>query len=421
MKTNKKNIIVAAVVALFFLFVTYIVMNCRWSVSGEKFTLKYVDLALTKLRGHEKNIDMKDSMLLVDVHYDKQLVLAHDKIGQDMGFVSVTDRTKLFDLLSKLKQEDNYKYIMLDVAFCMEDRQPQDSSLYKLISSMKRITIPMPMGDDIADKSLIDSGKVGMAQYGTTIWETDFVKYPYYTNGKKSMPLVMYEEHNKNNKIHSFWLFHSEGKRLIRNSVIQTLDFRTTSIDEVINGAQPINVPYDMGVGILGVYPDGTVHDSYSDNADWAKDKYILIGDFEGDTHTTYRGEIPGTVINFNAYLSLLEGQHIISYTFLVLLLLYFYFQSYLIITRQDLYLITRKYLKSKNLHNDSIKKILLRSAKVCSVLSYPVLSALICVFSFYLFNEVFDILFTISLFYVLKRVVNFIHKYKLLRKNRVI
>lgn len=416
MKTNRRNIIIAAAVALLFLFVTYIVMNCRWSVSGEKFTLKYVDLALTKLRGYEKNIDMSDSMLLIDVHYDKQLVVAHDKSGQGIGLSSVTDRTKLFELLSKLKQEDNYKYIMLDVAFCLEDRQSQDSSLYKLISSMKCITIPMPMGDDIADVSLVDSGKVGMAQYGTTIWETDFVKYPYYTKGKKSMPMLMYEEQNKSSVIHSFWLFHSEGKRLIRNSVIQMLDFRTTSIDEVLNGAPPINVPYDMGVGILGIYPDGTVHDSYSDNADWAKDKYILIGDFEGDTHTTYRGEIPGTVINFNAYLSLLEGQHIISYTFLVLLLLYFYLQSYLIITRQDLYTITKKYLKNKNLHVGYFRKTILRLAKTCSVLGYPVLSAMICVLSFYLFNEVFDILLTISLFYALKRVVNVIHKFKLLK-----
>ena len=418
MKKNRSTKYIAAGVALLFLFVIYVVMNFRWSVSGEKLTLKYIDLAMTKLRGHEKNVDMSDSVLLIDVHYDKQLVMERDRYGQDLGMVPVTDREKLYQLLYRLKQEDNYKYIMLDVAFCIEDRQPEDSLLYRLISSMKRITIPMPMGTDIADNMLLDSGKVGMAQYGTTIWENDFVKYPFYTNGRKSMPLMMYENLNKGRKIKSFGLFYREGGRLIRNSVIQMLDFRATTIDEVMGGALPVNVPYDMGVGVLGISPDGSRQDAYSDNPGWAKDKYILIGDFEGDTHTTYRGEIPGTVINFNAFLSLQEGQHIVSYTFLLLLLLFFYFQSYQILNRQDIFIVTKRCLEKKNATENFIGKVLLKMTRICSILSYPVFLVLICIFSFYVFNEVFDILLTITLFYALKRVVNAVHEYKLLKNK---
>lgn len=373
---------------------------------------------MTKLRGYEKNSDMSDSVLLIDVHYDKQLVMERDVYGQELGLVAVTDRAKLYQLLSYLKHEDNYKYIMLDVVFCIEDRQPEDSLLYRLISSMKRITVPMPLGTGIADNMLLDSGKVGMAQYGTTIWENDFVKYPYYTNGQKSMPLIMYEELNKGTKIKSLGLFHREGGKLIRNSVIQMLDFRATTIDEVMNGALPVNVPYDMGVGILGINPDGSRQDAYVDNAGWAKDKYILIGDFEGDIHTTYRGEIPGTVINFNAFLSLMNGQHIVSYTFLVLILLFLYFQSYLILTCQDIFIVTKRFLAGKNLTERVWARVLLKFTKVCSILSYPVWSALICIFTFYVFKEVFDIMLTITLFYALKRTVIAIRKLKLL-KNR--
>jgi len=418
LKTNKHIRYIAVGIALLFLFIIYVVMNSRWSVSGEKLTLKYIDLAMTKLRGHEKNVDMSDSVLLIDVHYDKQLVMERDRYGQDLGMVPVTDREKLYQLLYRLKQEDNYKYIMLDVAFCIEDRQPEDSLLYRLISSMKRITIPMPMGTDIADDMLSDSGKVGMAQYGTTIWENDFVKYPFYTNGQKSMPLMMYENLNKGRKIKSFGPFHIEGGRLIRNSVIQMLDFRATTIDEVMGGALPVNVPYDMGVGVLGIYPDGFRQDAYSDNPGWAKDKYILIGDFEGDTHTTYRGEIPGTVINFNAFLSLLEGQHIVSYTFLLLLLMFFYFQSYLILSRQDIYIVTRRCLENKNATETRIGSVLLKITRICSVLSYPVFFVLVCIFTFYVFNEVFDILLTITLFYALKRVVDAIYENKFLKNK---
>lgn len=418
MKSNRPIKYKAVGIAFLFLFVIYVVMNCRWSVSGEKLALKYVDLAMTKLRGHEKNIDMSDSVLLIDVHYDKQLVMERDMYGQELGMVPVTDREKLYQLLYRLKQEDNYRYIMLDVAFCAEDRQPGDSSLYRLISSMKRITIPMPMGTAIADDVLLDSGKVGMAQYGTTIWENDFVKYPYYTKGQESMPLMMYQEQNKGRKIKSLGLFHREGGRLIRNSVIQMLDFRATTIDEVMDGALPVNVPYDMGVGILGIGPNGSKQDAYSDNPGWAKDKYILIGDFEGDTHTTYRGEVPGTVINFNAFLSLLEGQHIVSYTFLLLLLLFFYFQSYMIFTRQNVYIVSKRYLERKNATERFFGKVLLKMARICSILSYPVFSVLLCIFMFYVFNEVFDILLTITLFYALKRVVNGVHEYKLLKNK---
>lgn len=408
----------AGLTACLFLSIIYLVMNCRWSVSGEKLTLKYVDLALTKLRGYDKLSDMSDSVLVIDVHYDKQLVMEHDEAGNPLGLVPVTDRDKLFRLLSKLDSAGNYKYIMLDVAFMAQDRQPEDSLLYNLIKSMRKITIPKPMGSDIADVSLLESGKVGTAQYGTTIWENDFVKYPYYTDDEESMPLIMFEELQgiKNKKF--FRHYHRQGGRLIRNSVIQTLDFRITTIQEVMNGALPVNVPLDLGVGILGIEPDGTRHDAYSDNEDWAKGKYILIGDFEGDTHTTYRGEMPGTAINFNAYLSLLYGQQYVSYTFMFILLLFFYFQNYLIITRQNVYEVARRHYDDRALKSGFLRAVVLKTAKVCSVLGYPVFSVVICIMTFYVFGQVYDVFLIITLLFILKKTVDAVNKFKSLKAD---
>ena len=408
-----KKLIIVPFVTLAIMLITYVFMNCRWSVSGEKLTMKYVDLFVTTLTGDDKNDDKSSSVLPIDVHYDKQLVTEFDKhditMTRKVGLASVTDRDKLYQLLYALNRENNYKYIILDIAFLKENRQPKDSILYRLIADMPRIVIPYPMGSEIADPIL--DKKAGMAQYGTTIWENDFVKYPYHTNGRISMPLFMYYELGgkpikghirlKNN-----YLFYTQGFNIVRKSVIQTMDYRITTIDDVYEGAKTNNVPIDMGIGVLGISPDSIDYGALIDDENWAKDKYILIGDFESDCHATYRGDIPGTVINFNAYLSLMDNNHIFNYYFIMVMLIITYIQCYMIITRQNIYQLSKKWLVRKKYTGSLKESIVLCITKHMKTWNYPVLFTAICIISYYLWNEVFDILVTITLFYILNKTV---------------
>jgi len=48
------------------------------------------------------------------------------------------------------------------------------------------------------------------------------------------------------------------------------------------------------------------------------------MGDFNNDTHETIYGSTPGTLILLNVYLSLVNGQHLISCWWLIFLLLAF-------------------------------------------------------------------------------------------------
>ena len=69
------------------------------------------------------------------------------------------------------------------------------------------------------------------------------------------------------------------------------------------------------------------------DWSDYFKGKYIVIGSFAGDDiHTTYAGDLPGSLINYNVYLSLMKGQHRIPFVLVIVYFLIFFAMAYLLL-----------------------------------------------------------------------------------------
>ena len=420
-----------ALIALAFLLITYIVMNCRWSVSGEKLTLKYFELAREWLMG-ERVASMADSVLLIDVHYDKRLVLEHKILPNDTiakGKTPITDRQKLYQLLEYLKDKD-YRYILLDVALDEEASQPEDSALYQLIGTMRDIAIPFPMRKQLADSCL--ETKAGMAQYGTTIWENDFVKYPYLTDGVKSIPLKMYEELT-GRSIKGYWPFYFDGLSLARRSVILTYELRVKTVDEIeeeaelSDGNMPIyDSPVDLGISVLGEQLDTTKNSNEDEplinNPTWANGKYVLIGDYISDRHTTYMGEVAGTVINFNAYWALYRGHHRISLLFILTLFAAYFILSWLIINHHTAKSLTQKYIRKvwkryKKPWQRRLLHCLKYIGRLLTWLSYPTFLVVLCLITYLWLGEVYDVLLAITLFFLLKKAILWHHRLKVFNK----
>ena len=366
-----QRLLLSAVIALLFLLITFWVVNWRISVGAEKAALQQYEVLKQWVFGYQKENTMSDSILQVDVHYDKQIVMEHNAEDAHLirGKVAVTDRDKLLRLLLYLKKTNNYRYILLDVFFDPTVTQPSDSALFSLVSSMPRIVIPEPQNPQ---KDSCLRAKMGFARYGTTVWEGDFVKYHYLIDDKRSLALKMYEELT-GNKISSFESLHFDGWRPVRSSAILTYGLVE---DESLRDEHLY-----LGTSLVGDSIDSYEYQSLIQNPDFAKDRYVLIGDFEDDVHNTFMGKMSGCIINFNAFLFLQNGHHRISFWMMLLLFLSFWWLVNLTLSHSEF-------------------------AGMFMWFGYPFYLLIICLFTYEIFHEVFDLLAATILLYALQNII---------------
>lgn len=373
---KKAKVAWSVAISLLIAVVVMVFSDVEIPISSDKTQLQWFNKLAPQCESAQDRAFMRDSMLFIDVHYDKVMALkmASDTIPD--GYEPITDRLLLKEFLDSLNSRKNYKYIVLDVFFEKSIRQNGDTALFNLIASMDNIVIPYPGEGELADNRL--KNKAGVAMYGTTFLESDFVKYPYFLKGEKSMASKMYEDLTKR-KIKSYGFLHFD-KLLVRNSAILT--FRL-----------PNNKQYVSRLSV--VLGKDSIHNNtismFESYEDYTKDKYILIGDFEDDRHATYQGTMTGTMINFNAYLSMMDGHHRYSIVaFIVLWGVLFWF-TYRILERT--------YESS------------------WFIFQYPFWLGFIC-FVLYRFNEVYDVLLASLLLYVLKVSVDlYDNKDKIIKK----
>lgn len=360
-KRSFLSLVTAAVIAVLFLIVVYHVANYRIPISAEKAKLQFFEKIRSLCFG-EPQLQSADSVVMIDVHYDKQMVVEREE-GMPNGMVPVTSREKLQYFLNFLNQRRDYRYIMLDVFLEKSVCQDGDTTLHRLISQMPRIAIAKPLQGELADSSLLE--KAGTTQYGTAIWENDFVKFSYQTDSSKSMPLKIYEELTGNTITKHFGNWYTDGG-LARNSVILTYEF----CDE--------DMVWDLGTGLLGDTLDGKANIPELQNLE-TKGKYILIGDFEGDRHQTFLYDMSGTTVLFNAYLTLLHRHHVISFGLILTIFLVFWLLAWLTITQNK------------------------RFEWLCSFFGIPTYLFLLSLLIYLIAGEAYDVLVATTLFWILK------------------
>lgn len=398
-----KKVICSVVIAIGFLLFSYSITNLNFPISGEKALLYRFELVRNYLFPRESTVN--DSILLIDVSFDKTPVKATDEFGMPIGDIQITDRQKLLELLQELKRRDDYKYILLDVFFGQKGETSQDSALYATIRSMPRIVIPCHSDEALADSSL--RVKAGLADYTMTYKERSFVKYPYMSDGGKSLPLKMYEDIT-GRSIHKHGFVYTDGWRLVRKSVVLTFDVNANSA----YNEKGEKVWYYLGADILGNEEErGLLYEM----PELTKDKYIAIGAFQGDdSHSTYIGSVCGTLINLNAYFSLLRNHHVVSVTLVLILFGAFFVLAYLTLTRQDLRRLTDSMTRKRN-YRWRIRMMTLSA--LCSWIGYSLFLTILCLITYIFLGEVYEIFITSTMFYLLSLAVKYIDYIKKLLK----
>ena len=384
---KKRTILFAFLLALLAMVVSYVSTNIKVTFFGERNVLKYWSAISNRLFGNNSGT-IPDNVIFIDVSKDQQLVEIKSEYGETIGKVAITDRHKLADLLSIINSQD-YTYVIMDILFEEGYETEADSALFSIISSMDRIVIPCH-ADAILSGS-VPAEKTAYADYGTNLKEDDFAKYPILDKKGVSMPLKVYSSLT-GRTIKKTGLLYTDGAYVSRRTIFPKMYVQIGGPKKMRKFNDDANVLdkqyYSMGANIVDDDPEAV--EGLFDN------KLVVIGSFSDDIHTTYAGDIPGCVINYNVYESLKKGQHRIPYVLILIYFLLFFVMSYILL----------------NGNPDKTSSMGWLWAKLFVI--YSVILTIICIFVFEIWGQSHDIFITSTLF----SIVDTCHK-MILKKKR--
>jgi len=403
---TKKKVIASGLLAVGFSLLSYWITNMDIPLSGEHVVLYNFELVRQYLFPTKKIAP--DSILFVDVSYDKVFVPTYDKYGFVEGQRSITDRKKLIKLLQTLKQKNDYKYILLDVFFGDDIKTEDDSVLFHLIKTTPRLIIPRHEDAVLADSCLME--KSGMADYTTTYKFVTFSKYPYLPDGKVSLPLKMYED-IVHRKIKNWGICYTDGWRLARSSVILT---QAVNINEPYDD-NDTKVWFNLGADLLedSIPRTHEVGNGLLWNRQFTKNKYVVVGALRSDAddqHTTYIGNLSGGLINMNAYIALCKGQHIVSIPLMLIMLFVFFCLSYLTLSRQGLKEVTAQMALGRHW---ALRIFLKALSGLCTWIGYSLFMTILCIVTYITIGEAYDIFITATFFSILNNIIKNIEYFK--------
>lgn len=329
--------------------------------------------------------DLEDA-IFINTSHDKMLTDFYEG-PRCIGNTDISDRWKLHSLLTKLDTL-SYKYIILDIRFEDGVSTDADSSLFSQISEMNKIVIASHKNINIADSILF--GKSAIADFYSTIVSTNFAHYQYLPSGKLSMPAFAYKELTNDSIVEHIGFSTCNGQ-LCQKSLF--LQFGTEKFT-YLKGNRDLRY-YNIGSDILD--------NSNFDLPNAIKNKVVIIGNFEEDTHDTYAGKKPGSLIVYRALSSLLNGVHLLPFWYL--------FAQFVLYSLISLTLFTRKSLFDRIPYFQNNNHSLIRFA--VSFLGYSSVLFVASVFLFLIFDRVLSVLWISLFFSGVKLILNLIERLK--------
>jgi len=295
--------------SLFILIFSYLLGNTSFPLPDEIGLFQKIN-GWNAFWGVKKG-NIPDSLLFINVCYDKELV-DYEENGMPVGKYVITDREKLLNLLTIAKEANNYRYIFLDVIFEKGIKSTADSALFHTIATMDRIIIPVHKNVELEDSILY--AKAANADYTIAWEETNFARYQFlHRDGKfvPSVPLKMYSDkmHLSGTGINPHWggLWYTDQGRLCHNGITLLMKVKMTGRLMDTEGQVRERNYIHLGADLLDI-------DSIIPVKEQIADKILVIGDFKDDVHDTYIGPQPGSAICINAYLALMNGDHLINW-----------------------------------------------------------------------------------------------------------
>ena len=263
-----------------------------------------------------------DEVIFIDVSKSRYLVpLNEDSTENDV----ITNRKYLTELFNLLAENNNQvNYILCYVLF--DTTTPDDSALVQSVSRLKDkfLSINSYVNRRLS-KNRLDLRSATASVY---LQKNAVYKIPCFgVYGDTLVPFKMYTDLDKVKVRKNFLFTWFSGKGIAFNSQINNYPIRSL---DFIDGDY-VKIGLGELVSVLKLSPE--VFNLYLQN------RYLLIGDFENDRHSTYLNRQPGTLILFNAYLHLHHNRQLLSIGYLIVLYIFLYWIVWLQVGKKSRHL----------------------------------------------------------------------------------
>jgi len=323
-KISPVKLLLSAAHSLFLVFLTFALLYIDFPYSDDKLVISMTSLFEKFILNIDKKPD-RSGFLFVNSSYENELITKYDEAGFEIGNLSITSRESLYRFLSRVNSiKGSYKFILCNVQF--NEPSPYDSALFAEMSKNKKIIVPVDYNAETGNNIIPDNILSGYALY--PLYGGEYLKYRLMDDDtSKSIPLLIYEKMSNSRMEMGFPVNSMNGACGFNNVIIDyvvrkhDLDYKLTDMPfPFVNLREVMDLPDEVFEPMI-------------------KDRLILIGDFrEKDNYQTTFGDMPGTLILLNVLLTLENGKNIISFSFLMLIFLFYGILSYYIfnVTEQE-------------------------------------------------------------------------------------
>jgi hypothetical protein len=381
-----RNLWLSFLHSLFLLLMGYFWLGTSFTFEDEALLIKWTTLIKKDVFG----IDPKppaDKVLFINTATSKIPVYTEaDALSLKPAVELITDREKLAGMLELLIPiKDSIDLIVLDILFDLPT--PGDSILEERFRELgdKILAVSyMPEVDSIVPPLF-------QVPYALSTYRSSadmYFKYPVAYKGKKTVPTVMYEK-TTGSEIVKKGLFFRDHKKYILKSPVT--DFKVTLEDFKLGDnlqTSGFAVHHLETLKMMG---------QFMEKKDFQKlfsGKLVMIGDFSTDIHETVLGPMPGVLVLYNAYLTMLEGDNVMKFGWLLLMIVGFTWISNLILTGKGLYLLNnwKRKFRSGWIHFliDSVDEILYLA--ILTLLSYFLFNIQISIMILFIYLKITEL-----------------------------
>lgn len=417
-KCNSKQIIISSCVALFLLIGGY------WGNNLPLFTGETLALYAFLEDINARLFDTPDDTCVVYINtaFDKELIPCVEQGDFEgskpviLGNTEITDRRKLYQFLSLLKDVD-YKYLIIDLRFeeslksgakvydeILCDSVLVDDKLFALIADMPNVVVATHSGIKLATPQL--EAKAALADYYSTVTSTNFVRYEYQ-DSIPYIPLAVYNDLQRqkggdeivchlpfgSRQLKRFAVY-TQGWRLCHNSLFVDFNLNEKTKDSCRVGEnQGQVVMIKNQIKLLGkdMLMDTTFSTSKKKIAANCSQRFVIIGNLSEDLHDTYAGMKSGPTILYRALNCLNEGRHLVSIYHILFLFIVYFFISFFIIKGKSVFMLF-------NLKND--RHVI---SFLTDWLSFTTILLLINAFEYLFLREAYSFMLPLIVFTLLK------------------
>lgn len=256
-----------------------------------------------------------------NVGFDKQLVPVEDEFGDEIGKTAITDRKLLAEYLNLLR-DTGYKYIFLDIRFEEGTKSEDDSLLFATMAHLDRFSFSLHRDlETLVPDSLLHKG--AYSDYRGN-FRDGFIRYELLQDHEESTPLRMYSVIEGGHKMTHRGIFYYDNSNLAYNMVFPSFYRNDTEHEGEMGREKYHYLGYELKND-----PDAL--------RAAARDKIVVIGDFENDKHQTYMGEVPGPLLSVRTYQTLNRGSHRFSWICFSITSVVYFFILYLLVGKYDI------------------------------------------------------------------------------------